>query len=234
MRPALRIGPARALCLAALALLSGCDLAPAYHPPQPILPASYQGSKPFVLARPQDQLPRGPWWRLFGDPVLDRLETRLESGNPDLQAAQEAYTQARDLAGEARSELYPQLVGNGDLTNNRQSYHHLYRYAGGGVSQASSNEITATASWEPDFWSEIRNRTKIAKAQAQESAAQVATARLSLEAELATDYIAMRGLDAEHAVFTQTIAFYRKAVSITQMRLAGKIASGLDVARSQN
>ena len=231
---------ARAACLIGLAAqlglvgLSGCDLAPVYQPPHPILPASYQGSGPFVVARPQDQLARGPWWRMFGDPVLDRLEDQLDAGNPDLQAAQEAYIQARDLAAEARSELYPQLIANGDLTENKLSVHHLFRTSTVGGNEATSNQISATASWEPDFWSAIRNRTKIYKEQAQEAAAQIATARLSLQTELASDYVAMRGLDAEHAVFGQTIAFYGKAVSITKLRLAGKIASGLDVARAQN
>lgn len=236
----MRSSKPRAACLIglaaqlALAGLSGCDLAPVYRPPHPILPANYQGSGPFVVARPQDQLPRGPWWRMFGDPVLDQLEDQLDAGNPDLQAAQEAYTQARDLAAEARSGLYPQLVSNGDLTQNKQSEHRVFRSGGGGPNEATSNDISATATWEPDFWWAIRNRTKVYKEQAQEAAAQTATARLSLQTELASDYVAMRGLDAEHAVFTRTIAFYEKAVSITRMRMAGKIASGLDVARAQN
>ncbi len=223
-----------AACLCAIALLSGCDLAPPYRPPSPILPAQYQGSRPFVLARPQDQFGRGRWWRMFGDAVLDRLEQQLDADNPDLQAAQEAYAQARDLAAEARAGLYPQLGTDGDLTQNRQSEHRLFRAGGGGPNEATSNEIEATLDWEPDFWSEIRNRTRIAKAQAQGTAAQLATARLSLQAELASDYLGMRGLDAEHAVYGQTIAFYGKAVAITAMRLAGKIASDLDVARAQN
>ncbi len=230
MRDCIRTG----LGLAALALLSGCDLAPLYRPPHLLLPAQYQGSAPFKVARPQDQLVRGPWWRMFGDPVLDQLEDQLDANNPTLQAAQETYTQARDIAGEARSGLYPQLSTYGDLSENRQSAHRLFRSRSNGITEEASNEIEATAAWEPDFWSQIRNRTKLAKEQAQGIAAQVATAQLSLQAALAFDYVAMRGLDGEHAVYVQTIGFYRKAVSITQTRLSGKIASALDVARAQN
>ena len=224
----------RAACLGLLALLSGCDLAPVYHPPNLILPASYQGSGPFVVARPQDQLPRGPWWRMFGDPVLDRLESQLVASNPTLQAAEETYTQSRDVAGEARSGLFPQLNARGDLSENKQSEHRLFRSGTGGENEESSNDIQGAAAWDPDFWWRIRNQTKLAKEQAQATAAEVASAQLSLEAELAIDYIALRGLDSEHAVYVQTVRFYRKAVSITQLRLSGKIASGLDVARSQN
>ena len=92
--PALRrLGLRRAALLSGLALLSGCDLAPLYAPPHLILPAQYQGSAPFEVARPQDQLARGPWWRLFGDPVLDRLEAQLVVDNPTLRAG--------------RGDLYP-------------------------------------------------------------------------------------------------------------------------------
>ena len=223
-----------ALALPVLGLLSGCDLAPSYRPPAMILPESYQGSGPFVLARPQDQLGRGPWWAMFGDPVLDRLEARLDEQNPNLQAAAEAYTQARDLAAEARAGLYPPLAANAQTSEHRQSAHRLFRNSTLGENEQSSNQIAATATWEPDFWSAIRNRTRFFKEQAQGTAAQVATARLSLQTELASDYLAMRGLDAQDAIYRQTIGFYEKAVTITTMRLAGRISSGLDVARAEN
>lgn len=214
--------------------LSGCDLAPAYRPPQQPLPAGYQETGPFVAAHPQDHLPRGPWWQPFGDPVLDTLESQLDAANPTLQAAEETYTEARDVAAQARSGLYPQLASDALTSDNKQSEHRVFRNSTLGENEQSSNQIFATATWEPDFWRGIRNRTKAFKQQAQATAAQVATARLSLETELATDYVAMRGFDAQHAVFLRTIGFYRKAVSITRLRLAGSISSALDVARAEN
>jgi outer membrane protein, multidrug efflux system len=219
-------------CLA-LTLLSACDLAPIYSPPNMILPAQYQGSGPFVVAHPQDQLVRGPWWRVFGNTELDRLEAQLDAANPNLQAAEETYTQARDIVGEIRSGLYPQLTSQAFVSENKESVHTLFHSESGPI-QSQSNGYGAVASWEPDFWSEIRNRTKLAQQDAQATAAQVASARLSLEMELANDYIAIHGLDAQHAVYLQTITFYEKAVSITQLRFAGKISSGLDVARAEN
>jgi len=97
----------------------------------------------------------------------------------------------------------------------------------------ANNEILATASWEPDFWSAIRNSTRVQKRLAQASAASLASARLILQAELASDYIALRGLDTQEAVYRTSIAYYQKAVEITKQRLTGQIASALDVARSQ-
>lgn len=220
--------------LAALLALAGCDLAPPYHPPQMILPASYAGSGPFHTAAPQDQVPRGPWWEMFGDPVLDRLEQALDAANPTLAAAAESYTQSREIVAEARAGLFPQLTASALTTDNRQSEHRVFRNSPTGPNEQSSNEIAAAASWEPDFWDRIRNETRNRKALAQASAAQLATARLSLEAELASDYVALRGFDVQHAVYQQTLGSYRKAVGITRLRLSGSISSGLDVARAQN
>ena len=214
-------------------LVAGCNLAPAYNPPRFVLPASYQGSAPFHVAQPGDGLPRGRWWRLFADPVLDQLEEQAEAINPNLQATEEQYTQARDLAAEARAGLFPQVSLGGTTSDNRQSIHRLFRNGTGGPNVESSNRIDATASWVPDFWQAISNQTRIQKRLAQGSAATLATARLSLEAELATDYIAMRGLDTEDAVLQQAIRYYTEAVSITTLREASKIASGLDVARAR-
>ncbi len=228
--------PRRAGRLAAglcLLLASGCDLAPRYNPPHFVLPASYQGSAPFQVARPGDALPRGPWWRLFGDPVLDRLEEQASLTNPDLQAQEEIYTQARDLAAEARSGLFPQFGVGGNSSDNRQSLHRLFRSNALTPNVESSNQIDATASWVPDFWQAISNQTRIQKRLAQGSAATLVSARLSLQALLATDYIALRGLDTEEAVLHQAIQYYTLAVKITTMREAGKIASGLDVARAR-
>jgi multidrug efflux system outer membrane protein len=222
------------LGLAALIGLCSCDLAPDYLPPQYVLPVDYKGSGPFTIAQPRDTLPRGPWWERFDDPLLNQLEQQLTTGNSDLAALAEQYTQSRDLAAEARSQLFPQVGVNGLLSDNRDSRHRLFLSPNSTAPrQEASNEILATASWEPDFWSAIRNSTRVQQRLAQASAASLASARLSLQAELASDYIALRGLDRQEAVYRESIAYYQKAVHITTQRLQGRIASALDVARSQ-
>jgi NodT family efflux transporter outer membrane factor (OMF) lipoprotein len=100
--------------------------------------------------------------------------------------------------------------------------------------QEASNVIGGVASWEPDFWGAIRNRAHAQKRLAQASAADLATARLSLEAELANDYIAVRGYDVELEVLRQSIIAYQKAVEVARLRSQGKIASGLDLARASS
>ena len=229
-----RIGPLRAAGIAALSvvLVSGCDLAPVYDPPHLLLPDSYQGTAPFQVAHPDTGFSsRGDWWVLFGDPELNRLEEALERANPTLEAAAEAYTQARALAAEKESRLYPQIGVDGGVSDNKQSAHRLFR-GGGGPDVQASNEIGGAASWEPDFWGAIRNRARAQKRLAQASAADLETAHLSLEAELANDYAALRGLDVELEVLRQSIAAYEQAVLVTRLRSTGQIASGLDLARA--
>jgi multidrug efflux system outer membrane protein len=222
-KPARRL--AGATLLALLMPLAGCNLAPPYKAPQMLLPASYKGTGPFGLARPEAQLAQGDWWKMFSDEKLNGLEASLIAANPDLQAAEETYTQARDIVGEARSQLFPQLSAQTYATQNRQSEDRLFRVNGGGANVEPSVGYGAALTWEPDFWDEIRNRTNYAKSNAQATAAMVASARLSLEVELANDYMALRALDSEHAVYTKTLGYYGDALKITQLRYAGKISA---------
>jgi multidrug efflux system outer membrane protein len=218
----------------ALGLLAGCDLAPVYDPPRFILPESYQGSAPFEVAHPDQALsPRGNWWTLFGDEQLNQLEDQLGRANPTLEAAADAYALARSLAAEAQSTLAPQVSANAGVSDNKESVNRLFRSP---TSKApireASNTWGAAASWEPDFWHALRNRAHAQKRLAQASAADLATARLSLQAELANDYVALRGFDAQLEVLRQSIASYQAAVEVARLRALGKIASGLDLARA--
>ena len=225
--------PSRAwLIPLAATTLTACDLAPRYEPPRYEPPVSYQGGEAFRVAQPDDgSVLRGEWWKLLGDTQLNQLEEQLGQANPTLQAAEEAYTQARDLAAEAQSRLYPQIDAQALVSDNRESAHHLFS-TGIGARTEASNLIGATASWEPDFWHAIRNSAHAQKRLAQASAADLATARLSLQAELASDYAGVRGLDAELIVLRQAVVAYQKEVEVARLRSEGNIASELDLARA--
>jgi NodT family efflux transporter outer membrane factor (OMF) lipoprotein len=215
-------------------LLAGCDLAPIYEPPRFILPASYQGSGPFRVADPDLALsPRGDWWTLFGDEQLNQLEGQLRRTNPTLEAAADAYAQARALAAEAQSAFGPQVTAVAGLSQNKESVNQLFRSSASTVPvREMASQFGVAASWEPDFWNALRNNAHAQKRLAQASAADLASARLSLEAELANDYIAVRGLDAELDVLRQSISSYQEAVEVARLRADGQIASGLDLARA--
>lgn len=169
---------------------------------------------------------------MFDDAQLNDLEERLALENPSLQASAEAYTQARTLAAEAESRLLPQISAQAGVSENRQSEHRLFRVGSTTQNTGASNVLGAAASWEPDFWGAIRNGAHVQKRLAQAGAADLETARLSLQAQLAIDYIALRGLDAQREVLRQSILAYEAAVEVAQLRARGGIASGLDLARA--
>ena len=217
-----------------LSVLAGCDMAPRYKPATFVYPDNWSGGGVMQPAGGGDTQISPTWWTILGDPVLNGLEEQAMRLNPDLQAQAEAFLQARDLAMEAKSQLYPQVGGMAGGEKYKGSAHRLWRGAGAtGPMYMSSEQYSGTATWEPDFWSAIRNKTRMAKQNVQERAADYAAARLSLQAELASDYIILRGLDAQDAVYRDSIRYYKTAVQITNMRLAGAIAPGMDVSRAE-
>jgi len=211
--------------------LAACNMAPDSPPPLITVPAEYKEAGPWQEAHPGDTLPRGPWWHSFGDPTLDHLESELGAASPSLGAAVARYDEARADAAEAESGLYPQLNIGGDLSANRQSAGRPLRV--GGPNEYGANQLDAEAGYEIDLWGKLRNEAAAGRDLAQAGAADLAGMRLSLEAELATDYLTLRGLDADAQLLDGTVAAYQKALDLTQSRLQGAIASGMDVSRAE-
>jgi NodT family efflux transporter outer membrane factor (OMF) lipoprotein len=215
----------------ALTLLSACTLGPAYEKPQvsatSSLPATYKSPDGWKEAAPADLLERGDWWTLLGDPRLDALIGRVNVSNQTIAAAEASYRQARALVREQRASLFPTIDLSGSATK-----------SGGGGSSGSTSTSTSSgqryqasigASWEPDVWGRIRNTISNAKASAQASAADLAGARLSMQGELATNYLGLRQADAEIALVGKTVDGYQRSLTITQNRYAAAIAPKSDV-----
>jgi NodT family efflux transporter outer membrane factor (OMF) lipoprotein len=217
--------------MAALAL-AGCSLAPAYAPPTTALPATFKEDGPWTLATPSEALPRGAWWLAFGDPLLDRYEGQLQTANPTLAEALARYDTARALAQEASAVGLPTLSLGGEVSRNRQSNNRPLR----GANQPdnySADTFGASAGYELDFWGRLRNLAAAGRAEAQASAADVETIRLSLQSELADDYIRLRSLDAEAALLDEAIKAYAKALDLTQERHRDGLISEMDESRAQ-
>ncbi len=209
------------------------DVAPPYQPPQYVVPASWHGASPFVEAKPSDDELRPDWWKLFDDPVLDKLVQQAMAANPDLQAAAERFVQARDVMMQVRSRRIPHLGLGGKYTDNERSVDTLFRDPDIPIS-GPGGAAAGIASWEPDFWSAIRNATRVETYRAQERAADYGLARLSLQAELAADYYTLRGYDAQAAIYKQSIDLYKRSLELVKAQFLGKIASALDVARVES
>ena len=228
----------KSLLLLGAALLAGCSLAPDYTPPALKLPAGFKevavkNSGLWQPAKPSDDLPRGDWWRDYDDRTLDALEAEVDAGSPTLAAAVARYDQARALAAEAGASLFPFVTTGATATRNRQSVERPLR-SRGQPNQYGANTVDLTVSYDFDFWGRIRNQAAAGEALAQANAADLEGVRLGLHSELASDYIALRGLDAEEKLLTDTVAAYARARQMTEDRYRGKIASGIDVSRSES
>jgi len=196
------------------------------------LPAAYKETGPWSAAAPADAAPRGPWWGIFKDPALDALEAEADKANPTLLAALAAYDQARAAAAAAQSALVPTLFGVDSETYNQQSAERPLRSLNQ-PNDYANNFIGASVGYEFDFWGRVRNLVAAGRAQAQAGAADLATARLSLEAELASTYLSLRGLDAQGALLQRTVEAYDRALALTRARHLGGASSGLDEERAR-
>jgi NodT family efflux transporter outer membrane factor (OMF) lipoprotein len=132
----------------------------------------------------------------------------------------------------ARSQFLPKAAAGLDANGNQQSANHLFRSPTSPIQDAGAT-LGGMASWEPDFWSKLRNATRAQIYRAEEMAAQYASARLSIQAELASDYFTLRALDAELAVYRMSIDYYQSSLTIVHEQFKEQIAAALDVARAE-
>lgn len=225
------MGVDRRIAFLLLVGLTGCSMAPDYRPPATPVPRDFKELEGWTAATPMDQAPRGQWWEAFGDPVLNDLEARAEQASPTLAAALARYDQAKAAAGIERADLFPQVKAGGDASRQRLSGN---RFGGNGVAPVYDDfSVGATLDYELDLWGRIRNSVKAARADAQASEADLASARLSLQAAVADAYARLRGLDAEAELLRQTVDAFGKAYRLTTTRHDGGIASGIDVNRAK-
>ncbi len=221
---------ARTWLAAPIALaLGGCELSPPYAPPPIALPAAFK-DKPSAA---ETELPAsGLWWASFNDRTLDDLEAKIDAANPNLAAAAAANDVAQARAAAVESGLLPQVDAIGQITANRQSDNRPLRSAGQ-PAYYGNNILGGQASYEIDFWGQVRDLAKAANLTAEASADALADARLELHAELARAYVNLRGLDDEAKLISDTVHIYRAALNLTKSRLAAQIASPVDVDRAQ-
>ena len=214
-------------------LITGCAVGPVYERPAALEAVAYKEAGDWVMAAPADALERGPWWKLFNDPVLDDLAARIEVSNQNVAAAVAGYAQARALVAEQRAGLFPSITLGGGANRSGN---------GGGtvsVNAAQSNrsntnyQASVGAAWEPDVWGRLQSVANGAAATAAASAADLATAKLAAQGELAVNYLSLRQQDAQQALLASTLAGYARALEITQNRYAAGVVAKTDVLQAQ-
>lgn len=226
----------RVLPLALVVVLPACSLAPAYKKPDVgAVPDSYAGQTTDGLwspAHPADTASRGPWWSVYANAQLDHLEQQLDASNPSLAVALARDDAARALLGQARSDLYPTLGVDVSNSRNRQSNNRPLR-GSGQPNEYSAENIGVGLGYELDLWGRVRNEVAAGNADAAAAQADLASAKLSLEAQLADLYISLRGYDVQQRILTDTLNAYQQGLDMTERRFEGGIASGLDVSRAK-
>ena len=212
------------ISVVAVCALGACAVGPTYHRPALATPTVYKELDGWVQATPADGSDRSDWWTWFDDPVLTGLMQQVAVSNQNVAAATAAYAQARATVREQRAALFPVVTLDGSG-----------RRAGGAGNANPGNNFQANigASWEPDVWGRLHRAAESADASAAASAADLASALLSVRGELATDYLSLRQSDAQRVLLQATVSGYQRALLITQNRYRAGIAPKTDLLQAQ-
>jgi NodT family efflux transporter outer membrane factor (OMF) lipoprotein len=224
--------------LLGLMVLSGANGfagSPKYKKPEVVLPANWKAPAPWRDAAPQDSLPKGKWWAIFGDDELNRYEGQALTANQTLQSAIARLSEARASARVTRSGLYPELDVNPSAQRYRLSGNRALVGTTVPTAPITQNvfQIPFTLNYEVDLFGAVRNNLASANANLQASAANLENVRLMITSELAADYFQLRELDSEIDVVQKAIEYQQKGLDLVNDRHSGGIASGLDVAQQE-
>lgn len=202
--------------LAAAVLLAGCLMGPNYKQPELDLPEG-QAADNFSI------FTNAKWWEVFQDPVLNQLEADALSYNKDLQAAVARVDQARAAVGIATADQLPSLSAaaeSGRAGNN----------LGSGETQSTAN---VSVSFELDLWGKYRRLSEAARAKLLASEASRDTVRLTLTADVAKNYFALRMLDAQLIIARRTLAARKENVRIYTSRYKNGYSTEVDLKRME-
>ncbi|QAY96020.1 RND transporter [Methylovirgula ligni] len=222
-------------------LLTGCMVGPDYIiPAVPVTPKFKEARTPadpktagiWIRATPSDALARGKWWEVFGDPELNRLEAQLGDANQSLKEAEARFAQSRALIRVARAAEFPSVSAGSSAAYIRESAHQPY-VTFPNPPALGDFQMPVDLNYEIDFWGSVHRSVEAAREEAQATAADLSTASLSLHAELALDYIALRAQDAQQRLLDETVKAYAHALQLTTNRHVGGLAPESDVEQAQ-
>jgi NodT family efflux transporter outer membrane factor (OMF) lipoprotein len=213
-------------------VLSGCAVGPNYKRPAVETPDQFK--QPSSAAALPEK-----WWSSFGDPKLDVLEDRVAVSNQNLAAAEAAHRQATAIVSQQRASFFPLINVGAEASRSGGAGRSKTVTTGGmgtGIADTRSSntyQASASAGWEIDLWGRLRRSFENARALADASAADLAFAKLSLQAQLATAYLQLRETDSEVRLLAETIDAYSRALQIAQNRYNVGMAAKVDVLQAR-
>jgi NodT family efflux transporter outer membrane factor (OMF) lipoprotein len=218
--------------LAAL-LFGGCMVGPEYTKPSAPMTPAYKEADGWKAAEPSDNLPRGQWWAILGDPELQALEEQVADANQNLKIAEARLREARAMVRFNRAALFPTISTSFGASSIRDSANRPFVPPGLNTGSSGDLLFSLDMSYEIDLWGRVRRTVAAARQEAQATAADLETARLSLQAELAMDYFALRAADAQKQLLDETVKAFEAALRLTTNRFEGGAAPKSDVAQAQ-
>ena len=236
-------------------LLAGCSpVGPDFTPPNPDSASSWLGGKAKKPKPPKSVPVAEPvdpnWWSLFNDPVLIALEHRVAAENLDVQAAGFRLAESRAQLGVAQAAQLPTSHINAAYTRQKASNNGQFATSPNalGANGAPGNtaggnrtvrlnpfdvfQIGFDASWELDLWGGVRRSIESASALVEASEEARRTLLLSTLAEVARDYISLRGIQTQLRIARDNVKTARQSLTLTQQRAAGGVTTDLDVANA--
>lgn len=238
--------------MAAVAVLCGCVLGPDYERPAAPVPAEFKERAGFKLTVAEGQAEADRWWAAFADPVLDDLAGRVAVSNQTLAAAVAAYQQAQAVVDRSRANLYPTVAANASVRRSQSGRSSGRSFAtsgagagpggtpgtvvtvsGGSDSAQTVYQPSLAATWDLDVWGRIRRTVESDVASAEASAADLAAATLSAQAELASAYFQLRARDAEKALLETAVGAYEQSLRVVRSQFREGLVTRADVALAE-
>ena len=236
--PLRRLLAGSVLSLGLLTGLSGCMMGPNYQAPHANAPAAFlsdapASSAPYVSGGAVDP----QWWNSFNDPVLTALETRAVQQNLDLQIATQRLFEAEAQAQIQGAALYPNLGANASYSRNVVSPNSplgQFSKAFPAVTQPYNlYQYGLQTMFDLDLWGKNKRLVEqaVAKARASEEARRAAL--LNVEAQVASNYIQLRGTEAVLGITQKNLDFANQLVKLTAERQQAGLTTSLDVANAR-
>ncbi|MBL8702818.1 MAG: efflux transporter outer membrane subunit [Alphaproteobacteria bacterium] len=228
----------RVLWAAAVALaLASCKAGPDYQRPEAPTPPAFKEMAGWKIAAPRDAAPRGAWWSVYRDPQLDALVAQVDVSNQTIKSAEAGFRTARALARSAAAAGYPTIsagaaaerLRRGSGTSSAGAASARARTTTGGGRAQNLYDASLDLAWEIDLWGRVRRAAEGASAAAQASAGDLEAARLSIQAELATNYFLLRAADAQRRILDASAVAYARSLEIARNRYAVGVGARADV-----
>ena len=157
------------------------------------------------------------WWERFDDPQLSALVAQALQANTTVRSAQAALQQARAQLDVQNAGLLPNVGASASAQRGRS----------GGVSASNSFQTGFDASWEPDVFGVQRSAIRASAADSRAAEANLGQVQVSLAAEVAANYIALRGLQLRLDIARSNLASQQETLQISQWRLQAGLVTSL-------